>query len=455
MSVFGSSTSRVTVRATGQFASKVEPDHILFDMWPPSNIQALPSKDDIQQIKQDISSMEQQIVDAQLKIETLRKSVAERKAWIAPIRKLPHDVLSQIFVEVSMDEWKAPLTLQGVCRWWRDVVVGSPRAWTFIPLSRCDYEGLFELVSLFIERGRHATLHLFSGGRGFRPKLKILAHRIECLSLDIQHNPAPFVPGGYDFTRLERLELLGWHAEFEGLFGESKPDMMCFPHLKCLELQGSDPLIRAIAASPGFPSIRHLKVRCGDPSPLTDILMKCAQSVESINLTWNQPSSSSSNPTQTIHFPFLRYIRLGDKMRIRGSPWYFEGSTPNLEAYLDQGGWSTIDTFKFDTSNVIFLQVLRAPNLSRFPRLVTIRMLGLFLEIMKAVDFLRAHPRCSPDLALIEHHERISDIGLVKAKAALLAHAQETGVQVRLGWARWAECAKKEAHWIWEPVRPR
>jgi hypothetical protein len=74
---------------------------------------------------------------------------------------------------------------------------------------------------------------------------------------------------------------------------------------------------------------------------------------------------------------------------------------------------------------------------------------------MKAVDFLRAHPRCSPDLALIEHHERMSDIGLANAKAVLLAHAQETGVQVRLGWTDWDEYAKKEARWIWEPVRPR
>src|SRR5450432_4128335 len=101
-------------------------------MWPPPNIQALPSKEEIQQIKKEILSMELQIVDASLKIEALRKSVTERKAWIAPIRKLPHEVLSHIFVEVSMVNWKAPLILQSVSRRWRDVVVGSPRAWTFM-----------------------------------------------------------------------------------------------------------------------------------------------------------------------------------------------------------------------------------------------------------------------------------------------------------------------------------
>jgi hypothetical protein len=116
---------------------------------------------------------------------------------------------------------------------------------------------------------------------------------------------------------------------------------------------------------------------------------------------------------------------------------------------------STTDTFKFDTSNVIFLQVLKTPDFSRFPRLLTLRIHGSDLDLMKAVDFLRAHPQCSPELAFIEHWERISNMGLEKAKAALLAHAQETGVQVRLEKTNWAKYAKREASWIWEPVRPR
>jgi len=169
-------------------------------MWPPPNFLDLPSKDEIRKIKEEILSMERQIADAQLKIDALRKSVAEREAWIAPIRKIPHDVLSQIFVEASMDDWKAPLILQSVSRWWHEVTVGSPRVWTFIPFSLCSESGQSELVSLFIERSRNAMLHIMAEDRLFFPKIKILAHRIECLTLYLPEYRG--VSGKYDFTRL-------------------------------------------------------------------------------------------------------------------------------------------------------------------------------------------------------------------------------------------------------------
>jgi hypothetical protein len=249
-------------------------------MWPPPNIQALPSKEEILQIKEEISSIEMQLMDVQLKMEALQKSIAERKAWIAPIRKLPHDVLSQIFVEVSMDDWTAPLTLQSISRWWRDVVVGSPRAWTFIPLFEYYMQGNSDLVSLYIERSRNVPLHIFAANDRFSPQIKILASRIECLNLDMtSYFTIYLVPNEYDFTRLERLHL---HAgsmylnPSDRIIDISNWDMMYFPNLKVLELAVWDRLLLAIASSPQFPSIRRLQVECDDPSPLTQILVKCA-----------------------------------------------------------------------------------------------------------------------------------------------------------------------------------
>lgn len=60
-------------------------------------------------------------------------------------------------MEVSMDDWKGLLTPQGVCRWWRNVVLGSPRAWTVMPLFNANNDSNSELFSLFIERSRNAT----------------------------------------------------------------------------------------------------------------------------------------------------------------------------------------------------------------------------------------------------------------------------------------------------------
>jgi hypothetical protein len=47
----------------GWCQTHVVPDHKL-SMWPPPNTQALPSKEEIQQIKEEISSMDLQIVEA-------------------------------------------------------------------------------------------------------------------------------------------------------------------------------------------------------------------------------------------------------------------------------------------------------------------------------------------------------------------------------------------------------
>jgi hypothetical protein len=441
----------------GWCQAHVVPDHKL-NMWPPSNIHALPSKGEIQQIKEEILSMELEIVEARLKIKALRKSVAERKAWIAPIRKLPYEILSHILVDVSMERWSAPLTLQSVCRWWREVVVGSPRAWAFIPLATYDYAGFSELVSLFVERSRDATLHIYVRDHHFLPKMKALAHRIECMSIFTSLDPITcFIPGQYDFTRLVRLHLSAsnWSSDPNARFIGSNWDMMHFPNLKILELDVRGPLLDAIARSTQFPPIRHLTVNCRDPFPLTDILMKCANSLES--MVWvclGQQPLGRPIAGPTIHLPFLRYIRLDDNTTGCRSPWSFEGSTPNLEAYSDDGEWSTTDTFKFDTSNVTFLCVRKAPDLSRFPRLVTLHIRGRGKVLMEAINSLRKRPQCSPVLAVIEYIEHISHEELEEeAKAALLTYAEETGRRVELVLISWEQDKDRRGRLIQEPVR--
>jgi hypothetical protein len=431
----------------GSRPTRLVPGH-LHNMWPPPNIHALPSKEEIQQIKEEISSMELQIIGAQLKIAALQKSVAERKAWIAPIRKVPHDVLSQIFVEVSMDDWKAPVTLQSVSRWWHDVVEGSPRVWTFIPLSYCDISGQSELVSLFVERSRNTTLHI-SAEHYFLPHIQILAHRIECLVLYMTSDEMmDFDPGEYDFTRLERLELrASWRLDTTPMFEVSKWDIMHFPNLKFLRLFVWDSLLVTIAASPRFPLVRHLKVVCEDPSPLTDILVKCANSLESMEFEY-YGLSTPPDTTPTIHLPFLKYICLEDNTRDGRSHWYLNGSTPNLEAYVDEGHWPTTNTFKLDLRNVTYVEVSKAPDLSRFPRLTNLFIFEGHEELTQIINSLRQRPQCS----LIEY-SAISNERLEEANAALSAHAEETGRRVKLELIDWEKHAGRLAHWKCMPVR--
>jgi hypothetical protein len=427
-------------------------------MWPPPNIQALPSKEEILQTKEEISFIERQLTEVQLKMEVLQKSIAERKAWIAPIRKLPHDVLSQIFVEVSMDNWKAPLILQSISRWWRDVVAGTPRAWTFIPLFECDAEGQSDIVSLFVERSQNVTLHIFAKDHCF-DRLKILASRIECMNLHMAfESMVYFIPDEYDFTQLELLQLReqDWNLNAsDRIFDILKWDMMQFPNLKSLDLAVCGPLLVAIAASPQFPSIRWLKVECRDPSPLTDILLKCAKSLESIDLNYRTVPSKLPDPMPTIHLPSLRHIWLSDITSVPGPNWYINGSTPNLEAYCDIGRWPTLERCQLDVRNVTMLSVTRVPDLSLYPQLITLYIGGGDEDLMEVINSLRGRPESSPDLTVIEYEEQISSEGLERADSALLALAKETGRRVKLEWIGGEVFEEREIHqgWVPQPVR--
>jgi hypothetical protein len=73
-------------------------------MWRPANKAALPSPDEFEHARNAISEVEDALKDAQLRVLALTKDLDERKAWIAPIRRLPNELLSEIFI--SRARWK-------------------------------------------------------------------------------------------------------------------------------------------------------------------------------------------------------------------------------------------------------------------------------------------------------------------------------------------------------------
>lgn len=85
-------------------------------MWPPKNPHSLPSKIEIQETKDEIFTLERDLAEALLLVDQLKTALFERRAYIAPIRTLPHEILSIVFVDLSQKNWKIPLQLQGVCR---------------------------------------------------------------------------------------------------------------------------------------------------------------------------------------------------------------------------------------------------------------------------------------------------------------------------------------------------
>jgi F-box-like len=176
-------------------------------MWQPANRAALPSLEDFKHAKKAISELEDALKDAlvaleqaQLRVRALTKDLDERKAWIAPIRKLPNELLSEIFIFGSEMEDLAPVTITEVCHRWYEVVLATPRAWSLIYTTAPEHQKhLVQYVSTFVERSNPCLLHVWISddideesdySDYSAPKNRILPlflsslSRIQCLSIE-------------------------------------------------------------------------------------------------------------------------------------------------------------------------------------------------------------------------------------------------------------------------------
>ncbi|KII91415.1 hypothetical protein PLICRDRAFT_84784, partial [Plicaturopsis crispa FD-325 SS-3] len=69
--------------------------------------------------------------------EWLDRSLAEHKALVAPIRRCPPEILTEIFDEVTSraftpSSMEVPVLLGAVCHHWRQVSLLTPRMWSSI-----------------------------------------------------------------------------------------------------------------------------------------------------------------------------------------------------------------------------------------------------------------------------------------------------------------------------------
>ncbi|KAF6757025.1 hypothetical protein DFP72DRAFT_892951 [Ephemerocybe angulata] len=73
---------------------------------------------------------------------TIDATISAHEAILRPIRRLPPDILREIFAQClpvdqppTMESDKAPLTLTRVCRSWREIALSSPELWRHIHIT--------------------------------------------------------------------------------------------------------------------------------------------------------------------------------------------------------------------------------------------------------------------------------------------------------------------------------
>ncbi|PPR07872.1 hypothetical protein CVT24_005610 [Panaeolus cyanescens] len=77
--------------------------------------------------------------------ESLQRSIDALRSLSAPIRRLPPELLSEIFTHClppnpfnKPSPLKAPLLLAQVCGFWRDVAIATPQLWASLAMTRVD-----------------------------------------------------------------------------------------------------------------------------------------------------------------------------------------------------------------------------------------------------------------------------------------------------------------------------
>ncbi|KAJ7461013.1 hypothetical protein B0H11DRAFT_1677491, partial [Mycena galericulata] len=82
-----------------------------------------------------IAEREGTIAQLLCEVVELRRSSEQHKAIIAPIRRIPSEILAEIFMQATGDEarslsyYDTPLIFGEICREWRALALSLPRLW--------------------------------------------------------------------------------------------------------------------------------------------------------------------------------------------------------------------------------------------------------------------------------------------------------------------------------------
>lgn len=154
---------------------------------PPTETELLEVQDSISETESDIERLDNHISRVRESLRALefeREPLAEKLAYqkriTHPLRRMPDDILTEIFLacidedvghtwvvenEDSFDLRQAPWVLVQVCKRWREVTLSYPRLWSTIRLSLHDSDGLNSghfRVSLLVLLLQRSAMHPLS-----------------------------------------------------------------------------------------------------------------------------------------------------------------------------------------------------------------------------------------------------------------------------------------------------
>lgn len=264
----------------------------------------------------DISQLDREINRTQMILDELRRKRADlqsytdaHKVLVAPIRQLPFEVLSEIFLQLieiqrpddqplcrSSHLDKTPLLAGSICTQWRGIALATPRLWTSISLvlQQKYLRSDVALMKLWLSRTRAFPLTICLASDGdFQSNMRSLMD-VFVSQCERWQNVRLSLPDGIlsCLSRAKRrLAMLRW-LSIDGLRWTSTMDTFtCAPLLHRLILTRAD--IHSIGRSfMQFPVLRSIEVTFDDrPASLLDALQLPTlqeMTISSVSTPWTR-----------------------------------------------------------------------------------------------------------------------------------------------------------------------
>lgn len=319
-----------------------------------------------------------------------------------------------------------PLSIAAVSRFWRETILRSPRAWSYLRLYQCDSDNL---VALFFRRGGRCPLHTFlPDNRRFELLTNTIA-RLECLSIDTR----TFIAETLVFPNVKRLSIRDDGATTNRISLDTV-HISRFPvlrHLKC----GSEFKHDLDSWSKSALNIAPLEtlsiIVVPDPAWIK-IIQSCNTSLKSLMISYCISGMSIESPDLT--FLVLEYLEISDCVEESGR-YQLKFSTPCLKSYVEQTEEELIASpLHRDLRTVKYTYFDYVPNLAAFPHLHILQMgPGLLNGTVLAV--LSVDPSLCPEMDSIQ---TCSSIGLDLHLLEELNQRRARSIRVEvLEWALW------------------
>jgi F-box-like len=370
-------------------------------MWSPADKSALPTQKDLILAREAIWTIEGELELAQRRVQQLMAELDERRAWIAPIRKLSTEILSFIFVASAQDDWRSLLPISAVCGLWHNIALSTPRLWRFLELRDEDDP---DLLKTYFEQSGQCLHHVKLLRQGQFTQLAEYADRIESI---VSPDVPPVEVSLPTFIKLASLRITS--NEVVNFYQLTRPR---FPIVSHMELSGAidGPYASAFGGvGYNFPPVKTLRLTSQSvarrPAWLY-VLRGCRSSLTSLEI--DNKDKTRQSKSLDIDMPLLQYLRINHYDSCVES-LHVNLMTPGLTAYIQGPGdkyYRSNETLTHAyIDSVTHLRLDHVPAMEDFPLLRVFQLASPFQCVEKVFEQLKTNQACPA----LEHLEFRSD----------------------------------------------